>query len=295
VDLQAAHAAAPWVQTWDDHEVDNNYAGDHDEHGTPVATFRLRRAAAYRAYWEHQPLRRSSLPKGPSARLYHRLRFGRLIDLHMLDGRQYRTDQPCGDGTRPRCPGTTDVTATMLGREQERWLQKGLEQSRARWNVLGNQVPFAPIDNEPGEAATYSMDRWDGYVAARQRLLDFLRQRQPANPIVITGDVHSNWVADLHSDFDDMKSPIVGVEFIGTSLSSGGDGSDMSAFGRRALDANPHMRFHNGQRGYVRCIVAPDRWQADYRVLPYVTRPGAPIETRASFVVEAGRPGVTPA
>jgi alkaline phosphatase D len=209
-----------------------------------------------------------------------------------MDTRQYRTDQPCGDGRQPRCAGALDPAATVMGREQEKWLTEGLDRSNARWNVLANQVPMAPVDNEPGDAASYSMDRWDGYVAARARVMEFLNRRQPSNPVVLTGDIHSNWVAELKADFDVAESPTVGIEFITTSLSSGGDGADTSEFGRRALEANPHMRFFNNQRGYVRCTVTPDAWRADYRVLAYVTRPGSPVTTRASFVVEAGRPGV---
>ena len=295
-DLQAAHAAAPWIVTWDDHEVDNNYAADRDERDTPRDEFLLRRAASYQAYREHLPLRNAATPRGPDLRLYRRFRFGPLLEINVLDGRQYRTDQPCGDGRQRRCEAAYDERATMLGATQEQWLLDGLAASTRRWNMLANQVPLAQIDNEPGDPASFSMDRWDGYVAARRRLLGFLGQqaaRAPHNPVVITGDIHSNWVGELRTDFDDVRSPVVGVEFIGTSLSSGGDGSDMSDFGNRALAANPHLRFFNNQRGYVRCVVSPRHWRADYRVLDYVSRPGSPVATRASFVIENGRPGVT--
>jgi alkaline phosphatase D len=291
-DLQAAHAAMPWILTWDDHEVDNNYAGDHDEAGSPPAEFLLRRAAAYQAYYEHLPMRRAVVPAGPYAQMYRRLAFGSLIDMHVLDTRQYRTDQPCGDGIKARCEGAFDAAATMMGEAQERWLMDGLSRSHAQWNVLANQVPIAQIDNLPGDDATYSMDRWDGYVEARRRLLSFLESSRPANPIVLTGDIHSNWVAELKPDFEEPSSPTVGVEFIATSISSGGDGADGGNFGAGALAANPHIRFFNGQRGYIRCAVTPSSWTSDYRVVEYVSRPGAPIRTRASFVVEAGRPGV---
>ena len=291
-DLQAAHAAMPWILTWDDHEVDNNFAGDHDQAGSPSAEFLLRRAAACQAYWEHLPMRRAAVPSGPYAQMYRRLAFGSLIDLHVLDTRQYRTDQPCGDGNKERCAEAFDPKATMMGDAQERWLMDGLAGSRARWNVLANQVPVAQIDNVPGDGASYSMDRWDGYVDARKRFLSFLEARRPPNPIVLTGDIHSNWVAELKPDFEDPASPTVGVEFITTSISSAGDGMDGGNFGERALAANPHVRFFNGQRGYVRCAVTPAAWTSDYRVVEYVSRPGAPIRTRASFVVEAGRAGV---
>lgn len=294
-DLQAAHAAFPWIVTWDDHEVDNNYAGAISERGDPVEAFLRRRASAYQAYYEHLPLRRGSLPRGPDLPLSRRLAFGELADFHVLDGRQYRSDQACGDGVKARCPEAEAPERTMLGAAQEAWLQAGLDRSRARWNVLANQTVIAQLDSAPGDERQFSMDNWNGYPAARRRLLEFLARRRPANPVVITGDIHSNWVADLKTDFDDPRSPTVAAEFVGTSISSGGDGADLTAFGERGLAENPHIKFFNGQRGYVRCEVTPERWRADYRVVEFVTQPHAPIKTRAGFVVENGRPGVVPA
>jgi alkaline phosphatase D len=292
-DLQAAHAAGAWIVTWDDHEVDNNYAADAAQDDQSPAALLARRAAAYQAFYEHMPVRNIVHPRGPVARLYRRLQFGDLIDLSVVDTRQYRSDQPCDDRPGPRCAGAFADEATMFGEAQERWLFDGLSASRSRWKVLANQVAIAQIDNDPGPGESVGMDRWDGYVAARRRLLEFVRD-YASNVIVLTGDIHSNWVADLKADFADPAAPIVGTEFIGTSLSSGGDGAHASDFGRRGLAANPHLRFFNGQRGYVRCHVARDRWTSDYRVVQYVTRPGSPISTRASFVVEHGRPGAQP-
>lgn len=289
-DLQAAHASAAWIVTWDDHEVDNNYASDTAEDESSPEEFLRRRAAAYQAYYEHMPVRASARPRGPDARIYRRLHFGDLIDLSVVDTRQYRTNQPCGDGTTARCADAYSEDATMLGDEQEEWLVDGLAESESRWNVIANQVPIAEIDNLPGPESTYSMDRWDGYVAARKRLLEFIAENA-SDVVVLTGDIHANWVADLKPDFNDAGAPAVATEFIGTSLSSGGDGADESDFGRRGLAANPHMRFFNGQRGYVRCEVTRDRWTSDYRTVEYVSRPGAPVRTRASFVVERGKPG----
>jgi alkaline phosphatase D len=287
--LQAAHAAAPWAVTTDDHEVVNNYAGAVP--GSPGAgDFLLRRAAAYQAFYEFMPLRRRSRPAGPSMRLFRRLQFGRLLDLHILDTRQYRSDQPCGDGTKVRCAEALAPTQTMMGAEQERWLEGGLRGSRAQWNALANQVMVAQLTRGPREAPAYSMDKWDGYVAARERLLKILADTPPSNPVVLTGDVHSNWVADLTTNFEDPAAAVVATEFVGTSMTSGGDGADGSAERFQAL--NPHVKFYNGRRGYVRAEVTPSAWRSEYRVLPYVSKPGAPIETRASFVVENGRKGV---
>ncbi len=294
--LQAAHAAFPWITTWDDHEVDNNYADDvpQDPALQSREAFLARRAAAYQVYYEHMPLRRFSLPTGADMQLYRRLTFGNLAEFNVLDTRQYRSDQACGDGTRINCTEALDPSRTITGQKQEQWLFQGLAKSQARWNILAQQVFMAQRDFEPGAEARLSMDAWDGYAASRDRLFQFLQQSQPANPVVLTGDVHANWVADLKADFNNPTSKTVGTEFVGTSISTGGDGSDTNANTEAILAENPHIKFFNNRRGYVRCELTPQRWQSDYRTVAAVTTLDAPITTRASFVVENGRPGAQP-
>ena len=289
-DLQAAHAAAPWVFTPDDHEVDNDWAGEHNTEQMSRQAFLERRAAAFQAMYEHFPLRRASLPTGPDADLHRRLDFGSLMRLHVLDTRQYRTLQPCGGRRQPPCAEQHAEGSTILGTRQADWLLDGLDRSPARYNVLANQVFMARL-LEGEEELTLPMDKWDGYPADRDRLLTFLHDRRPSNPVVLTGDLHTNWVNDLKLDFERPDSPTVGTEFAGTSISSSGDGADTGPQGENALGHNPHIKFFNAQRGYVRCRVTPGRLQADFRVMPYVTRPDAPIATRASYVVENGIPG----
>ena len=291
-DLQAAHARFPFVVTWDDHEVDNNYAGSvSEEEGFAAELFLRRRAEAYQAYFEHMPLRRSSMPAGPRMQLYRQLSYGDLASFFVLDTRQYRTDQPCGDGRGPACGGVTAADATMLGAAQEQWLVDGLDSSSSRWNVLPQQVMMARVDSGSGGVERISLDQWAGYEAPRRRLMEFLATRRPSNPVVLTGDIHTNWVNDLKVDYADVTSPLVGTEFVGTSISSGGDGSDVRDSTASLLSQNPWVRFFNNQRGYVRCTITPRTWTADYRVLEYVTHQGSPMSTRASFVVEDGRPG----
>jgi alkaline phosphatase D len=290
-DLQAVHAAAPFVVTWDDHEVDNNYAGETSENSDPVATFVRRRAAGYQAYYEHMPLRRAQMPSSDGMRLYRGLSYGQLAGFSVLDTRQYRTDQPCGDESGPRCPAVFDEAATLMGPQQESWLFDRLESSEARWNIIPQQVMVAPVDRRPGEEERVSMDQWSGYDAARSRLVDFLATRRPSNPLVLTGDIHSNWVNDIKADFADSSSANVGTELVVTSISSGGDGEDQSDSTAAMLAENPFVKFFNGQRGYVTCEVTRDELRVDYRVVPYVSQPDAPIVTRASFLIEDGRPG----
>ena len=289
-DLQAAHAAAPWVFTPDDHEVDNDWAGGRGTEGMDPSAFLARRAAAFQAMYEHLPLRAASMPTGPDARLYRRLDFGSLLRLHVLDTRQYRTPQPCGGRRAPPCAEQRAEGATILGPEQSAWLLDGLDRSAARYNVLANQVFMARL-LEGEEELTLPMDKWDGYPADRDRLLTFLHERRPSNPIVLTGDLHTNWVSDLKLDFERPASPTVGTEFAGTSISSSGDGTDTSPQGENAMRHNPHIKFFNAQRGYVRCRVTPERFRTDFRVMPWVMRPDAPIATRATYVVEDGVPG----
>jgi len=290
--LQAAHAAYPWLVTWDDHEFEDNCAGDISAKGLARDEFLKLRATAYQVYFEHMPLRRSSLPSGPTMQLFRRIAFGRLAQFDVLDTRQYRTDQPCGDGTKPPCGGELDPQATLLGDKQEAWLLDGLAKSPATWNVQAQQVMMARVDQTPGEKESYSMDQWPGYEMNRRRILKFFAERKIANPIVIAGDIHSNWANDLLVNFDDLDGRPVATEFVGTSIASGGDGAARPSKLEGILADNPFVKFHNTQRGYVRCTATPKQWKTDFQIVEYVTRPGAPLTTAASFVVEAGRPGV---
>lgn len=289
--LQAMHAAVPWLVTWDDHEVDNNYAGAISEE-KEVGRRQLlqRRANAYKAYYEHMPLRRSALPKGPNMKLYRKVPFGRLADFFVLDTRQYRTDQPCGDGKKPLCDEALDPSNTLLGGRQRKWLFDGLQRSDSQWNILAQQVMMARVDRLPGEAVGYSMDQWPSAEMERRRILKFMHDRKIRNPVVLTGDIHSNWANELIADFDELDSATVATEFVGTSISSGGNGTRYPGILDKLLAENPFVKFHNAERGYVSCEVSPQKWQSDYRTVEYVTRHGAPINTRASFVVESDRP-----
>ncbi|MEK7874831.1 MAG: alkaline phosphatase D family protein, partial [Pseudomonadota bacterium] len=253
-DLQRSHAAAPWIVTWDDHEVDNDYANDRSEDLDPE--FLVRRAAAYQAYYEHMPLARHSLPRGPGAQIYDRFSFGDLVQFHVLDDRQYRAHQACakpgrgGSNVVDDCAERLASDHTMLGAAQEAWLADGLARTRARWNVIAQQTLMAQHDRKPGPGQSFWTDGWDGYPAARARLLNDITRLKPSNPLVIGGDVHCNWVADLKPDFDDPKSPVVATEFCGTSITSQGPSQKQV---QTMLAENPHLRYGEGtKRGYVK-------------------------------------------
>ncbi|WP_371529485.1 alkaline phosphatase D family protein [Streptomyces sp. NBC_01283] len=294
-DLRAAHAAHPFVVTWDDHEAENNYAGDLDENGNPPAEFLVRRAAAYRAYWENQPLRSPQQPQGPDLQLYRRVQWGRLAQFDVLDTRQYRSDQAYGDGTHVPGPESTDPRRTLTGATQERWLIDGWRRSRALWNVVPQQVNFSQRKLDLNAVAKVSMDAWDGYTASRDRVLAGAASAGIENLMVLTGDVHVAYAYDIKADFDDQASRTVGTEIVATSIASGKDGADKPANWDTYTKANPHMKFYNGRRGYVTVALGQKSARADFKTVSAVTTPGAPITTAASFVTEAGNPGLKPA
>lgn len=289
-DLQAAHARFPWLVVWDDHEVKNDYANTQQERAGDISALR---AAAYQAWYEHQPVRapsRHDSVGGP--RIYRRLRWGTLAQLDLIDGRQYRSVPPCGWGEAKACAAAYDPAVTMLGSTQEKWLETGFAASTARWNILGNNVMMARLDHDGPDGDLLWHDAWDGFPAARKRLTDAWVNHGVSNPVVVTGDWHSTFVNDLHADFDRADSPVVGTEFVGTSISSNGDGQVYGPYYGPMIKHNPHITFFDGdRRGYLRCRVRAAEFTTDLQVVSTVSRPDAPESTYASFVVENGIPG----
>ncbi|GGQ97511.1 alkaline phosphatase D family protein [Streptomyces flaveolus] len=294
-DLQAAHHAHPFVVAWDDHETENNYAGSIPENAVPPAEFLLRRAAAYRAYWENQPLRAAQLPQGPDAQLYRRLHWGTLAQFDILDTRQYRSDQAYDD--RPHAPGpeSDDPARTMTGAAQEKWLIDGWRDSTALWNVMPQQVCFSQRKFDVTADAALSMDAWDGYRASRDRVVAGAKAAGVDNWLILTGDVHVAYAFDVKDDFDDPASATLGTEVTCTSVASGRDGVEQPANWDTYMRANPHLKFYNGKRGYVRVELGRQAAHLDFRTVSAVSTPGAPVTTAASFVTEAGAPGLKPA
>jgi len=284
-ELRDAHAAAPFIVTWDDHEVQNNYAAGIAGGAGDGRPFLERRANAYQAYYEHLPLRRSAMPQGPDALLYRRFRWGKVAEFSVLDGRQYRSDQPCGGPfIGPVCGEEKDPARTMLGPVQERWLLDGLRRSKARWNVLAQQTIMAPYDYDVGPGESRALDAWDGYPAARERILAAFAEGAVDNPMVLAGDWHSTWVNDLAH-----AGRLVGTEFAGTSISSG---CGWDATVRLGLPANPQVRFYEGAyRGYLLCTVDEEEWRTEMRIVLDARDAAAPAYTLAAFAVADGQPG----
>ncbi|WBB66157.1 alkaline phosphatase D family protein [Micromonospora sp. WMMD812] len=286
--LQAAHLAFPWMVTWDDHEVQNDYANTQSQYEGDITALRV---AAYQAWYEHQPVR-VARPGAGGLRIYRRLRWGRLAQLDLVDGRQYRSVPPSGWGEAPAGPEQNDPSVTMLGAAQERWLYDGFARTSSRWNILGSNVMMGRLDHDGDAGDMLWHDAWDGFPAARRRLTDAWVRHGVPNPVVVTGDWHSTFVNDIHRDFDTPGSPVVATEFVGTSISSNGDGEVYGPYYGPMIKYNPHIRFFDGdRRGYVKCRVTPREMCAELRMVDTVGRRDAAESTLAAFAVENGRPG----
>ena len=305
--LQAAHRHCPWLVTWDDHEVENDYSGTAGV--GPQTPFMARRNAGYQAFYENMPLPASVLTQGVSGlsqsgglRIYGRHSWGRLADFHMLDGRQYRAPQACRvPGKDPSstvspatCPELRAPNRTVLGDEQEQWLRQGLmsdaRPNGTRWSVLAQQNIFAQRNTRVLPDESYNNNTWDSYPAARQRLLDTLRDANPRNAVFIGGDIHQNYVCRVPANYMDPNSPTIGSEFCGTSLSS--HSSTTLATAQQIMERNPHVLLARpDQRGYSVVEVTPHRWTTTLRGVEQVTNPDSAVSTQAVYVVEDGRPG----
>ncbi|MFI5835716.1 alkaline phosphatase D family protein [Micromonospora sp. NPDC051300] len=288
-DLQAAHAAAPWLVVPDDHEVENNYANMVRADSSPTLTaaqWTARRTAAYRAYYENMPLRPASAPTGNSIPLYRRIRWGQLATFHMLDTRQFRDDQACGDGWKV-CADADLPSRSLSGAAQEAWLLDGLAQHYGTWDILGQQVFFARQFDAGGAA---NMDAWDGYRASRSRIQTGWQQRAVRNPLVLTGDVHRSWANELKADYANPSSATIGTELVCTSITTDGNGDAGAAMPNAAT--NPHLKFYSNLRGYVRTTISRSQIRADFRAIGAVTEHGAAASTVRSFVILDGQPGL---
>ena len=303
-DLQGLHAQVPAVVTWDDHEVQNDYADKWSETFDDPEQFLRRRAAAYQAFYEHMPVRPiMSRPNGPLMRVYDRFTCGDLIEVSVIDGRQYRSRQACyappskGGAhleTNASCPERLDPGRTMLGFGQEAWLYTGLAHSKARWNLIAQDVLMAQVRRRQDGIDAFWTDDWNGYPANRSRLLQHIHDSKISNPVVISGDIHSFFANDLKLDFDDASSPVVATEFVGSSISSYGPPYDPIA---KVLPDNPDVHFFvhffdSRRRGYVVVDLTADAMQVQMRVVSDAHDPKAAISTFKTFAVEGGRPGV---
>jgi alkaline phosphatase D len=296
LDAQAARSSHVFLSSFDDHEIDNNWVSDVDNwtlqagNATNAAApeiFAFRKAAALQAWYEHMPVRRALMPRGGNVALNREIRFGDLLSMQLLDTRSFRSDQPCGDGFQPICAEVNAADRQVLGAAQEAWLGRNL-QNRAQWYAMAQQIMMMSLDRRRRAEETeriLNLDSWAGYEAARQRMLS--RMAGLGNSIVLTGDEHQNFAGDLV-----QRDRVVGSEFVATSISSGGDGSDLRSGSDVFLANNPEVKFINDQRGYLVCEVGREAWRTHYRVVDRVTMPTNAVSTRAVAEVAHGAPGV---
>ena len=295
-DLRAAHAAHPWLVTWDDHEVENDYANDQSPSNLGAEAFLRRRAAAYKAYFEHMPVAPAMLPSGPAMRIHDRFVWGRLAELWTVDNRQYRDVQACPDsrgaGSRllTGCDSLKDPARSMLGSAQERWLVDGIAASRRRWQVIaqGTQISEAGVDTANGRRI--NSDGWDGYPVARERLLRGIAESGRSGVLCLGGDVHRHVAANLRLRSNDADSPLVASEIVCSSLTSHGVSEAVMAQIRASNPDLVHGR--SDERGYVLLEITPEATRCDFLGTPSPVAADARLQSQGLFVIERARPGV---
>jgi alkaline phosphatase D len=285
-DLQAAHAAAPWFVTFDDHEVDNNWAGAEDQDDTPSEVFLLRRAQAFQAYYENMPLRRSAFPRDGHMQMYRRARYGTLMDLHLLDTRQYRSKQ-VNMALREE---VESPERSIVGAKQERWLFDGLADAAPRWHTIAHQVALGNYMREKDGVVQSSDDQWSGYLDSRRRLLDHIQKVGFGNVVTACGDAHRHYASDLVQDHRD--SGVISSEFLATSITSGADGQGVDAYASNQIAHSPYLKATTDKRGYVLCDVTRDAWIGDMKTLDTVMQPNGAVQSWKRYAVEHGRPGL---
>lgn len=293
-DLQALHRTTPFIASWDDHEVAGNWANLNDKFGTPVEVFQHRRQAAFQAFYEFLPIRIGKWMSRDPFPLYRSFRFGGDLHFVVLDTRQFRSDQACGDDkVTTACAELRDADRTMLGRRQFDWLETRLRENTERWTVVGNQVPSYLRNLGGPDEARYSMDKWDGYPHAQQAFHSLLKQFADGSCLVLSGDLHAHYASELRRDWSRPGSTF-GTEFTVTSISSGGDGGNYKPDWPSLRQNNPHIGYHSNRRGYLRCEASRDFIDAEFVVLDKVSVPGgkASIDARARLTRGAAAAGI---
>lgn len=304
-----AHARHALVPIWDDHEFTNDYDR------TFLVDQPERAAAAYRAWFEYQPV----WPVD-GTRTYRRLRWGQLADLTLLDTRQYRDDHPAGGQISILLttgePGSAVTVAdrTLMGRAQRDWMFDGLRTAQSdgvRWKLVGNQVMLSPIRvldlDEPATRALaptlpkhagiyFNADAWDGYQAERDLVTNFLADERVADVAFLTGDIHSFWQSDVVRDYDEDNSPVVAQEYVCGSISSrAADYLGPLADGLPSVleGLRPGFRYADLQRrgyGVLECTAEGMQMQFRHADALYAD---APVVDGASFTAVRGRPGAS--
>jgi alkaline phosphatase D len=229
-------------------------------------------------------------------RLYANRSFGDLASIVLLDQRQYRAPEACpplgrAGGHRvdeAKCSELDDPNRTMLGGRQEAWMQGQLSGSETRWNLLAQGTLMAHNNEAPLPEHRYWTDAWNGYPAARERVMKFLYEHHVSNPVVLSGDIHAFVVSGLNLKAANLDSPMVAPEFTTTSVTSD---CIAETYFETARKLNPNLLTATGlYRGYMRMEITHDHLRTDLVTVDTVKEPDAGRKTLISYVVEAGKP-----
>lgn len=296
--LQASHAAHPWLLVWDDHEVLNDYAGLTEPGGLDHAAFVKLRAAAYQAYFEHLPVSPTRSPVAATMRMHDRYEWGQLAELWTLDTRQFRSSHVCQGWRGPsngrmllNCPAANGAERTMFGPEQEDWLSDGLASSTRNWKFIlqSTQISPAGLRLPFGEKLLYG-DGWDAFPAARARLMEAIAQPRVPGVVCLGGDVHRHVAANLRHQPQDRRSPVVASEVVTSSVTSRGLSELLTQWLKASNPDVLHMR--SDERGYVQLDVTPDQIQVDFKGTATPVKADARLHSQARFVIEHATPGL---
>ena len=305
-DLQAMHAAHPFISVWDDHEIEENHAGrnpsskaDHDEEtggGRPRRIpYRQRRNNAYHAFFEAMPRKRRS---GDANRIFGRAQLGSLVDLFALDCRQYRDPQPCDDRLAAPCPDQNTPGRKLLGNRQKRWLLDGLDNSDATWKLLGSSIMLMGFNNAP--TVSFNVDGWDGYGAERREVIEHIQDRGIDNVASLVGDVHTFFAGRITETGSGENGTDTAVEYVGGSITTPSVGGTIGLpeeqfdlFAQNISNSSEHIDYANFEkRGYAVLEARPDELLVDFRAVDQITERGGSVSTLARFRTPAGSPEV---
>ena len=298
--LQDLHAAYPFVSMWDDHEVEDNYAGthpdsaskdpDHQENNNEYARrvpFSERRKNGYQSFFEAMP---RIAPRGN--RLYGSLKIGNMAELFITDERQYRDPQPCNDAQVTNCPDDLQPGRTFLGSEQKGWLKSALPASKANWSLLASETMMMALDSVPGSHA--NQDQWDGYSAEREEVLTEFLNKKVDNLVVLSGDIHTFIAGDLYTNGETSGKPI-GVELVGGSVTSFGLPEELgipsSTLESLRQASDPHITYADfDHRGYCVVTADKDKLVGEFKSVSDAKVPNGTVSSLAKFQVDNGKP-----
>ena len=297
-DLRAMHAAHAFVPIWDDHEVEDNWAGRHGGDQTPNrrVPFEQRRFNGLRTFFEKMPVRR---PERGGFRRYGSVPLGASAELFLLDQRQYRDPQPCNDQFVVPCPEAETQPRKYLGDAQKEWFKRGLASSRAAWKLVANQAMIMALENGPSSPS--NKDQWDGYGVERREILEHVASRGVRDVAFLTGDIHTFFAGEVGTDGRGPES--VATEFVGGSISSLGIPESVESVTGVPADVvfqasqnfrtvNPHLKYDDQKRrGYAVAEASATELRVEFRPVDALRRSTA-IEPPARFRVARGTPRV---